>query len=73
MPAGCRAAAVWLWTMLTCGERGDAPALADSGWAAVPLKSRLRTCRNLCVWLPDTLAGKLLRFGQTLMESDGVR
>jgi hypothetical protein len=73
MPAGCRAATVWLWTMLTCGERGDAPALLDPGWSAVCLKSRLRTCRNLSVWLPDALADKLLRFGETLLESHGVR
>jgi len=71
MPSGCRAAAVWLWTMLTCGELGDAPALVDPGWSAVSLKSRLRTCRKLSVWLPDALADKLLRFGQALMESMG--
>jgi hypothetical protein len=73
MPAGCRAAAVWLWTTMTCGERGDAPALADPGWSAVCLKSRLRSCRNLSVWLPDALADDLLRFGQTLLESHGAR
>jgi len=73
MPAGCRAAAVWLWTTLTCGECGDAPALADPGWSAVCLKSRLRTSRNLSVWLPDSLADKLLGFGQTLLESRDVR
>jgi hypothetical protein len=58
---------------MTCGERGDAPALADPGWSAVRLKSRLRTCRNLFMWLPEALAGKLLRFGQTLLESQGVQ
>jgi hypothetical protein len=73
MPAGCRAAAVWLWTMLTCGELGDAPALVDPGWSGVSLKSRLRTCRNLSVWLPDALADRLLRFGQALLASHGVR
>jgi hypothetical protein len=71
MPAGCRAAAVWLWTMLTCDELGDAPALVDPGWTGVSLKSRLRTCRNLSVWLPDALADKLLRFGQALLGPTG--
>jgi hypothetical protein len=73
MPAGCRTAAVWLWTTLTCGERGDAPALVDPGWSAVCLKSRLRTSRNISGWLPKALADKLSRFGQTLLESHDVR
>jgi hypothetical protein len=70
MPAGCRAA-VWLWTILTCDELGDAPALVDPGWTGVSLKSRLRTCRNLSVWLPDALADKLLTFGQALLGPTG--
>jgi hypothetical protein len=73
MPAGCRAAAVWLCTTLTCGERGDAPALVDPGWSAVRLKSRLRTCRNLSMWLPDALVDRLLGFGQTLLAPQDVR
>jgi hypothetical protein len=73
MPAGCRAAAVWLWTVLTCGERGDAPALMDPGWSAVPLKSRLRTCRTMSGWLPDALADQLLGFGETLLDPHGPR
>lgn len=67
-PAGCRAAAVWLWAALTCGERRDAPALADPGWSAVPLKSRLRTVRSMSRWMPDAVAVRLLRFGQTLTD-----
>ena len=49
MPARCRAAAVWLWTMLTCDELDNALTLVDPVWTGVSLKSRLRTCRNLSV------------------------
>ncbi|MGI5238692.1 TniQ family protein [Dactylosporangium sp. CA-139066] len=73
MPAGCRAAAVWLWTAMTCGELGDAPALLDPGWSTVPIKSRLRTCRTMSRWLPDALADQMLRFGATLLDSHNPR
>lgn len=59
--------------MNTRGERTQAPALADPGWSAVSVKSRLRSCRQLSERLPAALGVRLLAFGNALLDSHGVR
>jgi len=63
----CMAVAAWLWTILTCDELVDAPAIANPDWATASLNARLRSCQILSDRLPAGLAEELVTFGQSLV------